>query len=102
MSRYYKPNHSTILYLNTSYNCVKSSSITIAKATGGSGYTSTPSIMVIPAAGDMGSNAVATTTITGGSVATVSMVINGSGFNTLPTIKTVGGGDPGIITGFSA
>jgi hypothetical protein len=30
------------------------------------------------------------------------MVNNGSGFNTLPTFKTVGGGDPGTITGFSA
>lgn len=102
MSKYYKPNNSTILYLNSSYNCIKSSSITIAKATGGSGYTSAPSIVVIPAAGDLGMNASATTTISGGAVATVTMTNNGSGYNALPTIKTVGGGDPGIITGYSA
>ena len=102
MSRYYKPNNSTILYLNSSFNCVKSSSITIAKSNGGSGYTSAPSIVVIPAAGDIGVNASATTTITSGAVATVSMTNNGSGYNALPTIKTVGGGDPGIITGYSA
>ena len=102
MSRYYKPNNSTILYLNSSYNCIKSNSITITKATGGSGYTSAPSIVVIPAAGDLGVNASATTTITSGAVATVSMTNNGTGYNSLPTIKTVGGGDPGIITGYSA
>ena len=102
MSRYYKPNHSTILYLNSSYNCIKSSSITIAKATGGSGYTSAPSIVVIPASGDMGVNASATTAITSGAVTTVTMTNNGSGYNALPTIKTVGGGDPGIITGYTA
>jgi hypothetical protein len=102
MSRYYKPNNSTILYLNSSYNCIKSNSITITKATGGSGYTSAPSIVVIPAAGDLGVNASATTTITSGAVATVSMTNNGTGYNALPTIKTVGGGDPGIITGYSA
>ena len=102
MSRYYKPNHSTILYLNSSYNCIKSSSITIAKATGGSGYTSAPSIVVIPASGDMGVNASATTAITSGAVTTVTMTNNGSGYNALPTIKTVGGGNPGIITGYTA
>ena len=39
MSRYYKPNNSTVLYLNSSFNCIKSSSITVTKATGGTGYT---------------------------------------------------------------
>jgi len=27
---------------------------------------------------------------------------NGSGYNTLPTITTSGGGSPGVITGYSA
>ena len=104
MSRYYKPNNSTILYLNTSYNCIKSSSITIAKATGGSGYTSAPSIVVIPAAGDLGLNASATIAapVSGVLSGALTMTNNGSGYNALPTIKTVGGGDPGIITGYSA
>jgi hypothetical protein len=72
-------NDSTILLLNSSYNCIKSSSITIAKATGGSGYTSAPSI-VVPASGNLGLGASATATIKGGEVAIVSKVNNGSGY----------------------
>ena len=102
MSKYYKPNNSTILYLNSSYNCVNSSSITITKATGGSGYTSAPSIVVVPAAGDLGLNASATATYSAGAVTAITMVNNGSGYNLLPTIKTVGGGNPGTITGYTA
>ena len=102
MSRYYKPNNSTILYLNSSYNCVKSSSITITKTTAGSGYTSTPSIVVVPATGDMGVGATATATYSAGGVASITMNNNGYGYGALPTIKTVGGGDPGIITGYTA
>ncbi len=101
MSRYYKPNNSTILYLNSSYNCVKSNSITITKTTTGSGYTGTPSIVVVPAAGDMGIGASATATYSSGGVASITMVNNGTGYSVLPTIKTVGGGDPGIITGYT-
>jgi hypothetical protein len=85
MSRYYKPNNSTILYSNSSFNCIKSNSITITKVAGGSGYTSAPSIVVIPAAGDLGVNASATTTITSGAVATVAMTNNGTGYNSLPS-----------------
>ena len=102
MSRYYKPNNSTILYLNSSYNCVKSNSITITKTTAGSGYTSTPSIVVVPATGDMGVGATATATYSAGGIASITMNNNGYGYGALPTIKTVGGGDPGIITGYTA
>ncbi len=88
--------------MNSSYNCVKSSSITITKATGGSGYTSAPSLVVVPAAGDLGLNASATATYSARAVTGVTMVNNGSGYNTLPTIKTTGGGNPGTITGYTA
>ena len=60
MSRYYKPNNSTILYLHAVYNCIRSNSITITKTGNGSGYTSTPSVVIKPAPGDMGSGASAT------------------------------------------
>lgn len=101
MSKYYKVQNSTILYLNSSFNCIKSNSITIAKTSAGTGYTSAPTIVITPASGDAGINASATATITGGTINTITMTNGGSGYNTLPTITTTGGGNPGIITGFS-
>ena len=74
MSRYYKPNNSTILYLNSSYNCVKSNTITITKTTAGSGYTSTPSIVVVPATGDMGVGATANAAYSAGGIASITML----------------------------
>ena len=59
MPRYYKPNNSTILYLNSSFNCVKSQSITLSVKTAGSGYTSAPTIS-ITSLGDSGAGAFAT------------------------------------------
>jgi hypothetical protein len=55
MSRYYKPYNSTDLYLNTSFNCIRSNSTTITKTGNGGGYTSSPIINVKLATGDMGS-----------------------------------------------
>ena len=40
--KYYKPNNTTLLYLNSSFNCTKSSSITLTKVLSGTGYTSNP------------------------------------------------------------
>ena len=104
MSRYYKPNNSTILYLNTSFNCIKSNSITITKTGNGSGYTSAPTVVIRPAVGDMGSGASATIPAPSSGVlsGTLVMVSNGRGYNTLPTIELSGGGNPGVITGFTA
>lgn len=101
MSRYYKPNNSTILYLNTSFNCIKSNSITITKTGNGTGYTSAPTVVIKPAAGDMGSGAMATIAapVSGVLSGALTMVNNGRGYNTLPTIELVGGGNPGTITG---
>ena len=102
MSRYYKPNNSTLLYLNSSFNCIKSSSITVTKATGGTGYTSVPTIVITPAYGDLGSGAAATITMAAGVLGTLTMVNTGKGYNTLPTISLIGGGNPGVITGYSS
>ena len=97
----YKPNNATIMYLNSSYNCIKSNSITLTKTSGGSGYTSAPNIVITPANSDAGGGASATITQSGGILGTLTMVNNGSGYNVLPTITLTGGGNPGIITGYS-
>ena len=95
MPKYYKLNNSTILYLNTSFNCVKSQSINLTIKTAGSGYTSAPTITITPATGDAGYGAVATCTVSGGVINTVTMVNNGTNYNKLPTITVSGGGGTG-------
>ena len=100
--KYYKPNNSTLLYLNSSYNCVKSSSITLTTTTAGTGYTGNPTIVVTPAQGDMGIGCSGTVTQTSGALGTTTTVNGGSGYNTLPIVSLVGGGSPGVITGYTA
>ena len=102
--KYYKPNNSTLLYLNSSFNCIKSSSITITKSGNGTGYTSAPTVIITPAAGDLGYGASATipAPVSGVLSGTLSMVSTGSGYNTLPTISLSGGGSAGVITGYSS
>ena len=103
MSRYYKPNNSRFLYLNTSFNCVKSNSITITKTGNGTGYTGTPTVVITPAKGDMGSGAAATLAapVSGVLSGALTMTNNGRGYNTLPTVSLSGGGNPGTITGLN-
>jgi hypothetical protein len=100
----YKPNTSTLLYLNSSFNCTKSSSVTVTKTANGTGYTSAPTVVIIPAAGDLGYGASATIAapVSGVLSGALTMVSTGKGYNILPTISLSGGGNPGIITGFSA
>jgi len=88
----YKPNQATILYLNSSFNCIKSSSITLTVTSGGSGYTSAPSIAINTASGDTGYGASATCAITSGAVSSITMVSTGFNYNKLPTIVLTGGG----------
>ena len=99
--KYYKPNNSTLLYLNSSFNCTKSSSITLTKVLGGTGYTSAPTIAITPAAGDLGFGASATITQASGILGTLTTVSTGKGYNALPTVSLVGGCNPGNITGYS-
>ncbi len=100
MSRFYKPNNSTFLYLNSSSNCIKSNSITITKTGNGTGYTGTPTVVITPAAGDMGSGASATIAapVSGALSGALTMTNTGRGYNTLPTVTLSGGGNPGTIT----
>ena len=83
MSKYYKPNHSTILYLNSSFNCVKSQSITLTRTSGGSGYLSAP---IISASGGGGSGFSATCVVSGGVITSVSITNGGSNYTSTPTI----------------
>ena len=95
MSKYYKPNNSTILYLNSSYNCIKSQSISLSVKTAGSGYTSAPTIVITPATGDSGNGASATCSVSGGAITGITMVSGGQNYNKLPTITLTGGGGTG-------
>ena len=101
MTKYFKPNNSTILYLNSSFNCVKSSSLSLAITSDGSGYTSAPTITVSPAAGDMGYGCTATAALTGGAITSLTNLKNGQNYNTLPTVSLSGGGNPGVITNYA-
>lgn len=100
--RYYKPNNTTLLYLNSSYNCIKASSITLGIQYAGTGYTSAPTINFTSALGDMGSGASATCTLATTAINAITVSNNGGNYNTLPTISLSGGGNPGVITGYSA
>lgn len=59
---------------------------------GGSGYTSAPSVTISPNGG-----AVATVTVSGGSINSVSLTAGGSGYTSVPTVVIVGGGGSGAI-----
>lgn len=98
MTKYFKPNNSRILYLNSSFNCVKNQSVQLTRTSGGTGYTSAPTISVISALGDMGAGCTATATFATGAVSTITVLSNGKGYNKLPTIVLNGGGNPGRIT----
>jgi hypothetical protein len=97
MSKYYKPNNSIILYLNNSFYCIKSNSITLTKATSISGYTSILTVFVVPAAGDLGYGATRTLGANvSGALGTFTLG-NTKGYSALPTVTLRGGGDPGKI-----
>lgn len=98
MSKYYKPNNSRILYLNSSFNCIKNSSVNLTRTSGGTGYTSAPTIQVVSASNDMGAGCTATATFATGSVSAITVKNNGRFYNALPTIELIGGGNPGVIT----
>jgi len=100
--KYYKPNQATVLYLNSSYNCVKSSSITLSVTSGGSGYSIAPTITITPASGDAGYGASATCSLTGGAISSITLVSNGTNYNKLPIVTISGGGSPGVITGYTS
>ena len=91
MTKYYKTNNSTIMYLNSSFNCTKYSSITLTKTSGGTGYTVAPLITITPAVGDSGYGATATCVVAAGAITTVTMTNSGKNYTVLPTITLTGG-----------
>jgi len=99
--KFYKPNNITVLTLNSSYNCKRSNSITLARNVYGGGYVDPPKVIITPADGDNGYGAAATTTITTGFIGSVTMTSGGYGYNTLPIITLDDGLVHGVITGYS-
>jgi len=101
--KFYKPNNITVLTLNSSYNCKRSNSITLVRGTTyGTGYTDPTTVVITPAYGDNGYGTSATVVVSGGyAIASITMVSNGNGYNTLPTITLVDGNTHGTITGYS-
>ena len=95
--KYYKPNNATIMYLNSSYGCIKSSSLSLTLTTAGTGYTA-PTVVITPAAGDYGTGCTATIQQTGGVLNTLVITNNGINYNKLPTVTITGGGSGGVIT----
>jgi hypothetical protein len=95
MSKHYKFQNSTIMYLNSSFNCIKSNSINLTTKTAGTGYTSAPTIKITPVANDNGYGATATCTVSGGLITAVTVTNNGKEYNSLPTVTISGGGGTG-------
>jgi len=63
---------------------------------GGTGYSSAPTVVITPAAGNTPSiAATATATISGGAVTSISITDNGNGYTSAPTITFTGGSGTG-------
>ena len=79
LGKYYKPNTKSLLYLNSSFNCRKSSSITLTIKSGSS-YREAPAIIITTAPGDTGSGAAATCSLVPTQVQFFTVVNRGSGY----------------------
>lgn len=70
----------------------------IAKSSGGSGYSSTPTVVITNAPGDTtGSGATATAVLSSGAVNSVTINNAGSGYKIAPNISFTGGGGSGAV-----
>jgi len=67
-------------------------SISVAVTSGGSGYTSAPTVAL---SGGSGSGAAATATVSGGAVTGVTITSQGTGYTSAPTVAFAGGGGTG-------
>lgn len=65
---------------------------TITVVDGGSGYTSTPSVSIVPVAGDTGTGATAVAYISLGKISRIIVTNPGSGYTATPTVIINGGG----------
>jgi len=62
---------------------------------GGAGYSAPPTVTIAPQAGEPGSGALATCTLTGGAVSSINITNPGSGYLNPPTVTFSGGGGAG-------
>jgi hypothetical protein len=70
----------------------------ISLATGGSGYTSTPDVTIVPAYGDTGFGATAVAFISLGKVSQILVTNPGQGYTATPTVVINGGGSTSLIS----
>jgi hypothetical protein len=83
-----------ILNASSSIYYQKVSSIRVTS--GGSNYSSAPTVVITPGTGNTPTvNATATASISGNSVTSISVTNNGAGYNVAPTISFTGGGGSG-------
>jgi len=75
MPKYYKLNNSTIMYLNTSFGCVKTNSITATLTSAGTGYTSAPTVNI--KSSDAGSGCAITALLTATTVSSTYTIVSG-------------------------
>jgi len=68
----------------------------ITLANNGSGYTSAPTVSIIPAAGDQGTGASATAVLSGGPIQTITLTSGGANFVS-PVVSITGGGGSGAV-----
>ena len=102
--KFYKPNNITVLTLNSSYNCKKSNSLSMALTSAGSGYTNLSKLIVTPDEGDNGYGFSANVTIGGGVPNGIYGQIGGNGYNVLPIVylNDAGGLIHGTIIGYTS
>ena len=88
-----RPYDGQVVYFDTLYNSVN----TITVGSGGTGYTSTPSVTVDAPAGPNGETATAYATVENEMIASITIISNGSQYETTPTV-TIGAPNVGINT----
>ncbi len=88
-----RPYDGQVCYFDTLYNSVE----TIAVGSGGTGYTSTPTVTVAAPGGPNGETATAYATVENETIASITIISNGSQYESTPAV-TIGGPDVGINT----
>ena len=83
-----RPYDGQIVYFDQLYKSVKSITVT----NGGSGYTSTPDVILQSPTGPSGETASAFATLEGGSVSSITIISSGSQYESTPSVTISGGG----------
>jgi len=82
--------------LNSSSSVYYQKVSAIRVSSGGTGYTSAPTVVITPVGGNTPTTAAtATATVSGGAVTSISVTNNGVGYTSAPTISFTGGGGSG-------